>query len=243
MTGQRETAQRELRLTVEDEAVPAVSATVHEPRRPTGPAVLLVHGAGSDKDGAPLVALAEAVAAEGHLVVRANLPYREAGAKRRPPRADRAVPGYRQVLESARREVGPRRPWVAGGKSYGGRVASMAAAEGMAVAGLLLYGYPLHPPGSPERLRVAHWPRITVPSLFLQGTRDTFGDVARFEEHLGDLSGPATLHVVEGGDHSLRVTGKAAPDGVPRRPEEVCRSLGSVVGAWLDELQRAGSGP
>lgn len=227
--------QRDLRLVVRDEAVPAVSATVHEPRRPSGPAVLLAHGAGSDKDGAPLVALAQAIAQEGYLVVRANLPYREAGAKRRPPRADRAVPGYRQVLEAARRELAPGREWVAGGKSYGGRVASMAAAEGMDVAGLLFYGYPLHPPGSPEKLRVAHWPRIAVPSLFLQGTRDAFGDPGLFEEHLPQLGGRATLHVVEGGDHSLRVTGKAAPDGVPRRPEEVCRSLGSVIATWLDD--------
>lgn len=235
------TDQHDLRLAISDESVPAVSATVHEPRRPSGPALLLAHGAGSDKDGAPLVALAEAIAAEGHLVVRANLPYREAGPKRRPPRADRAVAGYRQVLEVARRELAPRRPWVAGGKSYGGRVASMAAAEGMAVAGLVFYGYPLHPPGSPTKLRVVHWPRVTVPSLFLQGTRDAFGDLGLFEEHLGELAGPATLHVVQGGDHSLRITGKAAPDGVPRRPEEVCRSLGPVVAAWLDGLGRARS--
>lgn len=226
----------DLRLALRDEAVPAVSATVHEPGRRSGPAFLLVHGAGSDKDNVPLVALAEAIASEGHVVVRANLPYREGGSKRRPPRADRAVPGYRQVFESARRELAPRRPWVAGGKSYGGRVASMAAAEGMPAAGLLFYGYPLHPPGSPEKLRVAHWPHVSVPSLFLQGTRDAFGDPGLFEEHLDELAGAATLHVVQGGDHSLRITGKAADDGVPRRPEEVCRSLGSVVAAWLDAL-------
>lgn len=237
------TDQHDLRLALRDEAVPAVSATVHAPRRPSGPALLLAHGAGSDKDGAPLVALAEAIAAEGHLVVRVNLPYREAGAGRRPPRADRAVPGYRQVLEVARRELAPRRPWVAGGKSYGGRVASMAAAEGMDVAGLLFYGYPLHPPGSPAKLRVAHWPQVSVPSLFLQGTRDAFGNPSLFEHHLGELAGPATLHVVAGGDHSLRVTGKAAPDGVPRRPEEVCRSLGPVVATWFDALGRTRSAP
>lgn len=232
--------ERALRLPVVDESVPAVSATVHEPRRPRGAAVLLTHGAGSDKDGDSLVALAGAVAAAGHLVVRANLPYREAGAKRRPPRADLAVPGYRQVLDAARRELAPRRRWVAGGKSYGGRVGSMAAAEGMEVAGLLFYGYPLHPPGSPEKLRIAHWPRLTVPCLFLQGTRDAFAAPDLLEAHLGELAGQPTVHVVEGGDHSLRVTGKAAPDGVPRPPAEVCRTLGPVVAAWLDGLPRPG---
>lgn len=229
-------ALRDLRLPVADEPVEAVSATVHEPHRPRGAAVLLAHGAGSDKDSDSLVALAEAITGEGHLVVRVNLPYREAGARRRPPRADRAVPGYRQVLDAARREVAPRRAWVAGGKSYGGRVASMAAADGMDVAGLLFYGYPLHPPGKPERLRVAHWPEVAVPALFLQGTRDPFCDLALLQEHLGEHGGAPTLHVVEGGDHSLRVTGKAAHDGRPRSPVVVCRSLGTIVGPWLDAL-------
>lgn len=230
------TTARDVRLPVTGEPVPEVSATVHEPSHPRGPAVLLAHGAGSDKDADSLVALADAVAAEDHLVVRVNLPYREAGAKRRPPRADRAVPSYRQVLAAVRAEVGPRRSWVVGGKSYGGRVASMAVAGGMDAAGLVLYGYPLHPPGSPERLRVSHWPRIAVPALFLQGTRDALCELEVLERHLGELAGPTTLHVVEGGDHSLRVTGKAAPDGVPRSPVAVCRSLGPVVAGWLDEL-------
>ena len=229
-------ALRDLRLPVADEPVDAVSGTVHEPRRPRGGAVLLAQGAGSDKDSDSLVALAEAIAGEGHLVVRVNLPYRQAGAKRRPPRADRAVPGYRQVLEAARREVAPRRAWVAGGKSYGGRVASMAAAEGMDVAGLLFYGYPLHPPGRQEKLRVAHWPDVAVPALFLQGTRDPFCDLGLLERHLGEHAGAPTLHVVEGGDHSLRITGRAASDGKPRSPEVVCRSLGPVVAAWLDAV-------
>lgn len=230
------TGTRDLRLPVLGEVVPAVSATVHEPGRARGPALLVTHGAGSDKDGDSLVALADAIAATGTIVVRANLPYREAGAKRRPPRADRAVPGFRALLTAVRREVAPRRGWVAGGKSYGGRVASMAAAGGADVVGLLFYGYPLHPPGKPDRLRVAHWPEITVPSLFLQGTRDPFCDLELLERHLGELGGSPTLHVVEGGDHSLRVTGKAAPDGTPRSPVAVCRSLGPVVSTWLDGL-------
>lgn len=227
------TTARDIRLAVVDEAVPAVSATVHEPGAPVGPALLLAHGAGGDKDDDGLVALADALADAGHIVVRTNLPYREAGAKRRPPRADRAVPGYRGVFEAARREVAPDRTWVAGGKSYGGRVASMAAADGMDVAGLVFYSYPLHPPGAPEKLRVGHWSALSVPCLFLQGTRDPFCELPLLERHLGELAAPATLHVIRGGDHSLRVTGKAAADGVPRSPGAVASRLGPVVAGWL----------
>jgi uncharacterized protein len=169
----------------------------------------------------------------GHLVVRSNLPYREAGAKRRPPRADRAVPGYRAVLAAARAELDPHRDWAAGGKSYGGRVASLAAAAGMPARGLVLYSYPLHPPGQPERLRVEHWPDLTVPCLFLQGTRDTFSSPELLELQRRRLGGRSTVEVVVGGDHSLRVTGKASPDGRPHRPEEVLTRLGPVVAGWL----------
>lgn len=224
-----------LQLPVEDEPVEAVSAAVHRPSRPTGPAVLLTHGAGGDLDGAGLVALADAIAAEGHLVVRANLPFREAG-KGRPPRADRSVPGLVQVATAARAAVAPRRPWVLSGKSYGGRVASMAVAEGLDCAGLVFYGYPLHPPGRPDRLRVDHWPLLTVPCLFLQGTRDAFCDLDLLDQNLRKLARRATVHVVEGGDHSLKVTGKASPDGQARSAAATCATLGTTVADWIDDL-------
>lgn len=229
---------RRLRLPVPDEVVDAVSAVVHEPAADAGGAganLLLAPGAGGDLDGAPLVALAGSVAAHGHRVVRVNLPYREAG-KGGAPRAERSVPGYRAVLEAARRELDPEGTWIAGGKSYGGRVATMAVADGMEVDGLVLYGYPMHAPGKPERLRVEHWPRVDAPCLFLQGTRDTFGSVALLEEHRRHLPRRATVEVVEGGDHSLAVTGKASPDGRPHRAEEVVAGLGSVVADWISRL-------
>lgn len=225
-----------LRLPVPDERVDAVSAVVHAPERTTGPNLLLAPGASGDLDAAPLVALAEAVAAEGLRVVRVNLPHHEAGRKS-PPRADRAVPAYRAILSAARQEIDPDGVWVAGGKSYGGRVASLAAAAGMDVAGLVFYGYPLHPPGKPEQLRVSHWPDIHVPCLFLQGTRDTFGSIPLFDQHKTKLPRRATIHVVEGGDHSLKVTGKAAPDGRPKSAAAAVSELGPVVARWAGDLE------
>jgi predicted alpha/beta-hydrolase family hydrolase len=209
--------------------------------RPEGPPsrlpVMLTHGAGGDAFGAGLAALALGLAQAGHPVVRFNLPYREAG-RATPPKAERSVPAYRAAYADARRQVtglGPG-PWVAGGKSYGGRVASMAAAEGMDVAGLVFYGYPLHAPGREEAPRVHHWPGITVPCLFLEGTEDPFCNLDLLRRHLPELAGPPTLHVVEGGDHSLRVKGSRAPDGRPMTEAAVLAGLAPVVSAWLGAL-------
>ena len=218
------------RLATPGEAVDTVSAVVHRPTRTRRPAFLLVHGAGGDLDDAGLVALCDAIAAEGHLVVRANLPYRESG-RRTPPRADRAVAGFRALAASAH-QFAPRTPWVLGGKSYGGRVASLAVAGGLDAAGLLFYGYPLHPPGKPDKLRVDHWPDIRVPCLFLQGDRDTFSDDDLLDQNLLRLPRRAKVHVVKGGDHSLKVTGKHAPDGVARAAADVTGALGALVDGW-----------
>lgn len=209
-----------------------VEAVADVPRAPRGPALILTHGAGGDLSGAGLAALAGELAALGHVAVRFNLPYREAG-RSSPPAAGRSVPAYRAAFEQARARLGPRRSWVAGGKSYGGRVASLAVAQGLATAGLLFYGYPLHPPGKPERLRVDHWPAIGVPCLFLQGSRDPFCDLDLLRAHLGSLGAPGTLHVVEGGDHSLRVAVPRAPGGRGRSEREVLAGLAEVVAGWL----------
>lgn len=221
-----------LTLETPGRATDRVTAAAHQPSRRRGPAFLLVPGAGGDLETPGLVGLADAIAELGHLVVRANLPYREAG--RRAPRADRSIPGYLAVLAAAR-ELAPRTPWVGGGKSYGGRVATLAAAEGADVAGLVLYGYPLHPPGKPERLRVDHWPDVRQPCLFLQGDRDPFGGPEEIGEHVTRLPRRATVHHVVGGDHSLAVTRNAAPDGTARRPEVTTAALGPVVARWLVE--------
>lgn len=222
-----------LRLATPGERTDDVTAAVHRPTRRRGPAFLLTPGAGGDLDAVGLVGLADAIAGEGHLVVRANLPYREAGG--RPPRADRTVPAYRALLASAR-ALAPRTPWVIGGKSYGGRVATMLAADGADVHGVVLYGYPLHPPGKPERLRVDHWPDVSAPCLFLQGTRDVFGGPDELRPHVDALPDGTVVFEVVGGDHSLTVTRKASPDDRSRRAEQVTASLGPVVRDWIARI-------
>lgn len=212
-----------------------VDAVVHraDPDADSGVGVLLTHGAGGDLDGAGLTALAAGLATAGHVVVRCNLPYRQAG-RRAPPRAERSVDAFAAIATDARR-VGPGLlDWAVGGKSYGGRVASLAVAAGSDAAALVFYGYPLHPPGRPQRLRVDHWPQVTVPCLFLQGTRDPLCDLDLLQAHLGDLGGPATLHVVEGGDHSLAVRSGAAAGS----EGEVLARLATVVADWLRDVTR-----
>jgi predicted alpha/beta-hydrolase family hydrolase len=157
-----------------------------------------------------LDAFAAGVSAGGVSCLRFNFAYSEAG-KRSPDRE----PALREVWSAAferGRELGD--PVWAGGKSLGGRIASMMVADGeLDAAGLVLVGYPLHPPGKPERLRDEHLSRIDVPMLLLQGTADPF---ARWDlltpviERLGDR---AVLHTVEGGDHSFRVRGRPKDDG------------------------------
>jgi uncharacterized protein len=223
-------------LPIEHPSLDAVTAAIHRGAgRRRRPAVLLTHGAGGDLDGSGLVALAEVLAARGHQVVRANLPHRELG-RRGAPRADRSVGAFRQIVQSAQAELGEQRPWILGGKSYGGRVASMAVADGVAAAGLLFYGYPLHPPGKLDQLRVSHWPAVGVPCLFLQGERDTFCDLELLEENVTKLPRRATIHVVEGGDHSLDITAKASPDGERRGAAEVIAGLDDVVARWVEHL-------
>jgi uncharacterized protein len=225
----------ELRLPLEDVAADAVSAAVHLPSSVDGPSVLLTPGAGGSFAGGPLTGLADVLASLGCTVVRANLPHHELG--RRAPRAEASVPGFRAVLASARDHLGGGGPWVAGGKSYGGRVATLAAVDdGLDVVGLITHGYPLHPPGKPDQLRVDHWHRVPVPVLFLQGSRDTFGSADELEPHLTKLPRRATLIAVPGGDHSLDVAGVHAPDGVRRPAAEVLARLAEPVGAWVRSL-------
>lgn len=227
---------RKLALELPDGPVDRVTAALHEPAKVRGPGVLLAPGAGGDLDGEGLVALAEVLAELGLPTVRANLPHRELG-RRAAPRAETSVGPYRQILEAARAKVPSVTEWIVGGKSYGGRVASLAVADGLDAIGLLFYGYPLHPPGKPEKLRVAHWPEIWVPALFLQGDRDSFCDLELLEAHTRKLPRRATVHVVPGGDHSLKVTAKASPTGEASSPAATIRSLTDVVSSWVRSLE------
>lgn len=173
----------------------------------TGVGFLLAPGAGASRDQATLVALDEALSRAGAVVVRMDFPYRRAG--RRAP--DRAPVLLGALRHEAGALAGRCERLILGGRSMGGRIASMVAAgEGdggpdpLRVAGLLLVSYPLHPPGRPDRPRVEHFGAITQPCLFVSGDRDAFGHPAELEAATTTIAGPVTHHWIEGKDHSLR---------------------------------------
>ncbi len=161
----------------------------------------LFHGAGAGMDHPFMAGFARAIADEGVATLRCNFPYMEAG-KRSPDREPIAVATVRAAFAAATERGGGGEPVWVGGKSFGGRMASVAVAEGMPAAGLVFLGYPLHPPGKPERVRDEHLYGIEVPMLFLQGTKDPFATAAVLEPVLVKLP-TATLHAVDGGGHSL----------------------------------------
>ena len=169
--------------------------TLHAPARSAEEGLVLTHGAGSSSESPLLVALAEALATRGLVVLRCDLPFRQARPQGPPSPAgaarDRA--GLRAAVEALGR-IGPRRVSV-GGHSYGGRQASLLVAEDPSVArALLLLAYPLHPPGRGE-LRVSHFPRLRTPALFVHGTADPFGSVAELRGALALIPSPTTLHL------------------------------------------------
>lgn len=155
--------------------------------------LFLTPGAGSSADHSSLLAIERAVAPLP--VVRHDFPYRRAG--RRAP--DRAPVLVADVVASV-----PAGRWVLGGRSMGGRICSMAVADGLAAAGLVLISYPLHPPGKPDRLRVEHLPAIEVPCLFISGTRDAFGTREELEHWSATIAGDVTHVWVEGKGHDLK---------------------------------------
>jgi uncharacterized protein len=160
----------------------------------------LFHGAGAGMDHPFMAGFARAMADEGVATLRCNFPYIEAG-KRSPDRQPVAVATVRAAFETSKGRADEEPVWV-GGKSFGGRMASVAVAEGLPAAGLVFLGYPLHPPGKPERVRDEHLYGIEVPMLFVQGTKDPFATPAVLGPVLGKLP-QAALHAVEGGGHSL----------------------------------------
>jgi predicted alpha/beta-hydrolase family hydrolase len=197
----------EIRVTVRDFSV---TATLYG----SGPTlVALGHGAGGDRNTPLLVRVASALAASGRGALLYNFPYTDAG--RRVPDSPEVVEMTAgAVADHARGPLGARRV-VLGGKSMGGRIASQAVAKGAAADALVFLGYPLHPPGRTQTRRDRHLPKIAVPMLFIQGTRDAFARWDLLENLIGRLGETATLHRIDDGDHSFRVpkrTGRTAAD-------------------------------
>jgi predicted alpha/beta-hydrolase family hydrolase len=202
----------ELHISLETGAVPALvyPADPGPASRPVAASLILAHGAGAGQRHAFIVAFARGIAALGVDVITFDFPY-ITHKRRIPDRGPALEACYRAVVETVRREVdSARRFLLIGGKSMGGRIATqVAAADGdLPVAGLVLLGYPLHPPGRPTVLRAAHLAAIRRPMLFVQGGCDGFGTPAELTPILAGLSPSPTLHVVDGGDHSLKVSGR-----------------------------------
>ncbi len=151
--------------------------------------LVLFHGAGGDRNHRLFLAMEERLDIP---VARCEFPYRQKGPGRRPPdRMPVLLASAIEQIEAAAAEWGVTTDQlVVGGRSMGGRVCSMAAADGLAVAGLLLLSYPLHPPGKPEKLRTDHFPSINVPVLLAQGSSDPFGKEHEFAEHVPAIAGP-----------------------------------------------------
>jgi predicted alpha/beta-hydrolase family hydrolase len=167
--------------------------------------IMLAHGAGAPMDSASMNATAKALAAAEFRVARFEFAYmaaRRSGERRPPPKAETVIPEYIAAVD----DLGPTDgPLIIGGKSMGGRVASMAADalfDAKRIAGLLCLGYPFHPPGRPTQLRTAHLLGLKTPALICQGTRDEFGD--RYEVGEFGLSDEIEVFWLEDGDHDLK---------------------------------------
>lgn len=187
--------------------------------------IVVAHGAGAGIDHPFLVGFCRAMADEGIGAARFNFHYMNAGRRSPDPEASLRA-AWNEAFDGVTAMAGGL-PVFAGGKSLGGRIASMCVADGMEAAGLVFLGYPLHPPGKPDRLRADHLSRIEVPMLFLQGTRDPFAKPELLDKVIDKLGDRATLERVEGGDHSFRVRGVKADD------REIGASLAAVAAPFV----------
>ncbi|MCB5273335.1 hypothetical protein BJG92_00855 [Arthrobacter sp. SO5] len=202
----------------------AVSGVYARPGDPFA-SLVVAHGAGSGMEHPFLAGFTRALNAQSVATLRFNFPYREAGRKF-PDRPPAAISAWRAAMAEARARSDGEPVWAAG-KSFGGRMASMAVAEGMEAAGLVYLGYPLHPPGKPEKIRDEHLYGLSLPMLFLQGTRDPFATPGLLEAVVARIGSRATLQWCEGGGHTFEVA------GLKRTPEEVGAALAGPVAAFM----------
>jgi len=190
---------------------------------------VFAHGAGGHMADRGVLGVTEALRARGLHVVRFNFPYREKGSSH-PDTMPRLKDCIAAVAAHARREIAPQ-SLILGGRSMGGRVASMLAADGFPCDGLLLLAYPLHPAGKPEELRDAHLAKIEVPVLCLNGTRDALCRRDLMEGVVDRLTDRWTMHWLEGADHGFRVLKNSG-----RTDAEVLSEIAEACGAWASGL-------
>jgi len=201
-------------------------------RNRAGICLTLAHGAGAGQSHAFMVRFASGLAARGIDAVTFNFLYTEQR-RRLPDRSDRLELCWRKVIEACRDGAICRKlkceTLAIGGKSMGGRIATQVAAGGAdGVSALVLLGYPLHPPGQPDKLRAKHLPSIRAPMLFVQGSRDAFGTPDELAPIIGKLKPRPAVFVVEGGDHSFKVAKKS---GTPQ--EQVYDLVLDEIARWL----------
>jgi hypothetical protein len=223
-------ATREITIDVSVERG-TVSALLEAPRSARF-CYVLAHGAGAGMRHPFLEAMARELAQEGGASLRYNFPYMEAR-KKRPDLPDVAAATVRAAVRAASFEL-PGLPLLAGGKSFGGRMTSQAqAAEPLpGVIGLVFLGFPLHPPGRPGTERAEHLERVKLPMLFLQGTRDEFATLDLLRPLAERLRPRATLHLVEGGDHSFR-----APKPKASSQGDITAALALTIAEWAARLE------
>src|SRR5688572_19204901 len=210
------------RVQVNDEEV---SAVFDASDVPGAPVFVCGHGAGGNLADRGVVATAQAMRAHGLHTVRFNFAYRERKSSRPDP-MPKLTACTQAVVQRVRSELQPKR-LIIGGRSMGGRAASVLASEGFVCDGLLLLAYPLHPPGRPQQLRSAHLPAIRVPVLCINGTRDDFCTPSLMEEVLKTVQPTFRMHWVQGADHSFHVLKSSG-----RSDADVMREIGSVAGDW-----------
>jgi hypothetical protein len=182
---------------------------------------VFAHGAGGHRDDRGMVLLTEILESLDVAVVRFNFDYREKGSKRPDSMAK-----LKDTMHTAIERVRGGRLLI-GGRSMGGRVATMLAADGLACDGLLLFAYPLHPAGHPEKLRDAHLAKIRVPVLCFNGTRDALCRRDLMERALEPVKAPWRMHWLEGADHSFHVLKSSG-----RTDEDVFAEVGATVNRW-----------
>lgn len=182
--------------------------------------ILLAHGAGTNQDHEFIVLLRDGLADAGHTVLTFNYPYTERGAKR-PDRPEKLISCHVGAAEFLRAEVD--RLFLAG-RSMGGRIGTYVVAQGAQAEGLILYAYPLHPAGKPEKLRIEQFSDVDVPMLFFQGTRDALSTSKLFEEHIRPLPN-ADVEILDGAGHS--------PKGGGWTPETTAARLVQGTTEWI----------
>jgi predicted alpha/beta-hydrolase family hydrolase len=198
------------------------------------PVFVCAHGAGGNMSDRSIVALAKVLRGRGLSVVRFNFLYREKKSGR-PDAMPKLEACFSAVVDRARQELKPKTLFI-GGRSMGGRAASMMAAEKFDCDGLLLFAYPLHPPGHPEKLRDAHLPSITAPVLCFSGTRDPFISKDLMEEVLKKVKTRWEMHWIDGADHSFHV-----PKSSGRNDAGVLEEVGDTTQKWVERLSDHGT--